>query len=66
MKTLNNDSKIPSSAHERMQEIGKILSYGIRRLELKERSQNLQIPVDNKTSPSLHSVDSNINQQAML
>lgn len=66
MKTQTDGLKITSSAHERLQEIGKILSAGIYRLEVKERSQNLQILVDNKLFPSLHNVDSNFNQQAML
>jgi hypothetical protein len=66
MKTQTDGLKITSSAHERLQEIGKILANGIYRLEVKERSQNPQILVDNKPFPSLHSVDSNLNQQAML
>ena len=66
MKTQTDGLKIPNSSHERLQEIGKILANGIYRLEVKERSQNLHILVDNKPFPSLHSIDSNLNQQAML
>ncbi len=62
MKTQTDDSKIPNSSHQRLQEIGKILSAGIYRLEIKERSQNCQILLDNKPFPSLHSIDSNLNQ----
>ena len=53
-------------SHERLQEIGKILSNGICRLEAKERSKYSQILVDNKPFPSVHSIDFNLNQQAML
>lgn len=66
MKTQTDGLKIPNSSHERLQEIGKILANGIYRLEAKERSQNPKILVDNKPFPSLHSIDSNFNQQAML
>jgi hypothetical protein len=64
MKQKNRKPK-PAS-HEKLQEIGKILSNGSYRLEEKERSKNSQILVDNKPFPSVHSIDSNSNKQAML
>lgn len=66
MELKTKKQKIEISPHKKLQEIGKILSYGIYRLEEKERSQNSQILVDNKPFPSVHSIDSNLNQQAML
>ncbi len=66
MKQKNRESKSVNLSQERLQEIGKILSNGIYRLEAKERGKSSQILLDNKPSPSLHSVDSNLNQQAML
>ncbi len=66
MKQKNINSKPVNFSQKRLQEIGKILSNGISRLEAKERSENNQNSVDNKHFPSLHSVDSNLNQQAML
>lgn len=65
MKHQNKKQKPANLSQERLQEIGKILSNGIYRLEEKERSRNSQILVDNKPFPSLHSVDSNLNQQVM-
>lgn len=62
MKQKNRESKSANLSRERLQEIGKILSNGIYRLEAKERSKNSQILLDNKPFPSLHSVDSNPNQ----
>ena len=62
MKQKNRESKSVNLSQERLQEIGKILSNGIYRLEAKERSKNSQILLDNKPFPSLHSVDSNPNQ----
>lgn len=62
MKQKNRNPKPVNFSQERLQEIGKILSNGIYRLEAKERSKNSQILLDNKPFPSLHSVDSNPNQ----
>ncbi len=62
MNQKNRKPKPANSSQERLQEIGKILSNGIYRLEAKERSKNSQILLDNKPFPSLHSVGSNPNQ----
>jgi hypothetical protein len=62
MNQKNRKPKPANSSQERLQEIGKILSNGIYRLEAKERSKNSQILLDNKSFPSLHSVGSNHNQ----
>ncbi len=62
MKQKNRESKSVNLSQERLQEIGKILSNGIYRLEAKERSKSSQILLDNKPFPSLHSVGSNPNQ----
>jgi hypothetical protein len=66
MKKKNEIGKSTNLSRERLQEIGKILSDGIYRLEAKKRSRNNQISVDKKHFSSLHSIDSNLNQQAML
>lgn len=66
MQIRTKNQKTPNSSQEKLQEIGKILLNGICRLEAKERSQNFQILLDNKPFPSLHSIDSNLNQQFML
>lgn len=62
MKQKNRNPKPVNFSQERLQEIGRILSNGIYRLEAKERSKNSQILLDNKPFPSLHSVGSNHNQ----
>ncbi len=66
MQIRTRNQKTPNSSQEKLREIGRILLSGICRLEAKERSQNSQILLDNKPSPSLHSIDSNLNQQFML
>ena len=66
MQTRTKSQKTPNPSREKLKEIGRILMSGIYRLEAKERSQNSQILLDNKPFPSLHSVDSNLNQQFML
>lgn len=65
MKQRTQNQKIPNSSRERLQEIGKILSNGIARLEAKERLENGEIPLDNKRTPSLHSIDYKNNQHVM-
>ena len=62
MKQKNKKEESVNSTHDKLKEIGKILSNGIYRLELKERDQNPQILLDNKPFPSLYSVGSNYNQ----
>lgn len=66
MKQNNRRPELVNFSQERLQEIGKILINGICRLEAKEREENKQNLLDNNTSPSLHSIGSNTNQQYML
>jgi len=63
MELRTKKQKILPSYQKRLSEIAEILVNGICRLEAKERYQNQQILVDNNYSPSLHSVDLNLNQQ---
>ena len=63
MELRTKKQKILPSYQKRLSEIAEILANGICRLEAKERYQNQQILVDNNYSPSLHSVDLNLNQQ---
>lgn len=66
MQARTKSQKTPNPSREKLNEIGRILMSGIYRLEAKERSQNSQILLDNKPFRSLHSIDSNLNQQFML
>lgn len=66
MEQQTNHQKTPNSAHQKLQEIGKILTNAICRLEEKERSENKQILLDSNHFPSPHSVDANINQRGTL
>jgi len=61
-----NNQEASNFNRNRLKEIAKILVNGIIRIEAKERSNNQLILLDNKPLRSLHSVDSNLNQQAML
>ena len=61
-----NNQEASNFNRNRLKEIAKILVNGIIRVETKERSNNQLILLDNKPLRSLHSVDSNFNQQAML
>lgn len=63
MKQQKDAQKTKIPQKNRIAEISEILLNGIRRLEAKERSQNLHLLVDSNYSRSLHSVDSNLNQQ---
>lgn len=67
MKSQNESNQEASNFNRnRLKEIAKILVNGIIRVEAKERSNNHLILLDNKPLRSLHSIDSNLNQQAML
>ena len=67
MKSQSESNQEASNFNRnRLKEIAKILVNGIIRVEAKERSNNQLILLDNKPLRSLHSVDSNLNQQAML
>ncbi len=67
MKSQNESNQEASNFNRnRLKEIAKILVNGIIRVEAKERPNNQLILLDNKPLRSLHSIDSNLNQQAML
>lgn len=67
MKSQSESNQEVSNFNQnRLKEIAKILVNGIIRVEAKERSNNQLILLDNKQLRSLHSIDSNLNQQAML
>ena len=59
MQKLNDDQNGSDFSSQKIREIAKILAEGIYRLEVKERSNNPLILLDNKSFRSLHSVDSN-------
>ena len=66
MTTQNNENNPPKEAQERLAEIGQILYAGIKRLKDRERSKNNLNQLDYEPSPSLNSIDSKPNQQAIL
>ena len=59
---LNNQNSNNSAQH-RLQEVAKILTAGIIRLDQRQRSKNPHYPLDHKNFPSTHSNNINsINQ----
>jgi hypothetical protein len=59
---IETNQETPSFNQNRLKEIAKILLKGIIRVEVKERSNNQLILLDNKPLRSVHSIDSNFNQ----
>lgn len=59
MNTKNKKNEPLNTAHQKLQEIGKILALGIIRLSAKERVKETEskhhIPLDHKNFPSTHS-----------
>jgi hypothetical protein len=66
MTSKKEENGSAKQAQKRIAEIARILCAGIKRLNDRESSQNSLNQLDYKTSGSLHSIDSNPNQQFML
>ena len=59
MKTDNKKNEPLKTTHQKLQEIGKILAFGIIRLSARKRAKETEskhhIPLDHKNFPSTHS-----------